>query len=237
MAITSTNTPYKLRKRGDRLFFEKNGETISPWHDIPLFADSKKETVNIVVEIPRATDLKMEVSKDEQNNPIKQDVSKGKPRMIADVVPFKGYPCNYGALPQTWESPDIKDTETGIPGDDDPLDVCEIGDRESYCGEVKRVKPLGAFAVLDEGETDWKVVAIDVNDPLASRLSDANDVEASFPGYLDSLKTWYRVYKVPDGKPENDIALGGEVEDRKFAFDLIERCRAEWEKSRKGYPG
>lgn len=159
---------------------------------------------------------------------------------------------------QTWESPDIKDTKTGIPGDDDPLDVCEIGDRESYCGEVKRVKPLGAFAVLDEGETDWKVVAIDVNDPLASRLSDVNDVEASFPGYLDSLKTWYRVYKVPDGKPENDIALGGKVEDRKyaiflfpvsslfairvpnecrFAFDLIERCRAEWEKSRKGYPG
>lgn len=62
MAITSTNTPSKLRKRGDCLFFEKNGETISPWHDIPLFADSKKETVNIVVEIPQATNPKMEVN-------------------------------------------------------------------------------------------------------------------------------------------------------------------------------
>ncbi|GLA56043.1 inorganic pyrophosphatase [Aspergillus niger] len=128
----------------------------------------------------------------------------------------------------TWESPDIEDSKTGIPGDDDPLDVCEIGDGVAYCEEVKRVKPLGAFAVLDEGETDWKVVAIDVNDP---------DVEASLPGYLDSLKTWYRVYEVPDGKLENDIALEGKVEDKRFAFDLIKRCRAEWEKSRKGYPG
>lgn len=55
------NTRYKLRKSDDRLFLEHNGETISPWHDIPIFADSEKETVNIVVEIPRATNPKMEV--------------------------------------------------------------------------------------------------------------------------------------------------------------------------------
>lgn len=158
--------------------------------------------------------------------------------MIADVCPFKGYPCNYGALPQactsrainhacmtarltsqqTWEDPGIEDSKTGIPGDDDPLDVCEIGDGVAYCGEVKRVKPLGAFAVLDEGETDWKIVAIDVNDPLASKLSDIHDVKTSFPGFLDSLKTWYRVYKVPDGKPENVIALEGKVEDTRLVF-------------------
>ncbi|OJJ62328.1 hypothetical protein ASPSYDRAFT_40982, partial [Aspergillus sydowii CBS 593.65] len=190
----------------------------------------------MVVEIPRATNPKMEISKDDQHNPIKQDILKGKPRVIADVPPFKGYPCNYGSLPQTWESPDIEDTKTGIPGDDDPLDVCEIGETESYCGEVKQVKQLGAFALLDEGETDWKIIAIDVNDPLASKISDIKDVEASFPGYLDSLKRWYCVYKVPDGKPENHIALGGKIEGRKFVFGLIERSSAEWEKSRKGYP-
>jgi hypothetical protein len=27
------------------------------------------------------------------------------------------------------------------------------------------------MALLDEGETDWKVLAIDVNDPLASKLN------------------------------------------------------------------
>lgn len=99
--------------------------------------------------------------------------------------------------------------------------MSEIGDGVAYCGDVKRVKPLGAFAILDEGDTDWKVVAIDVNDPLASKLSDIQDVEAALPGYLDSLKTWYRVYKVPDGKLENDIALGGEVEDRRYIIYFL----------------
>jgi inorganic pyrophosphatase len=27
------------------------------------------------------------------------------------------------------------------------------------------------MALLDEGETDWKVIAIDVNDPLAPKLN------------------------------------------------------------------
>lgn len=27
------------------------------------------------------------------------------------------------------------------------------------------------MALLDEGETDWKVIAIDINDPLASKLN------------------------------------------------------------------
>jgi hypothetical protein len=34
------------------------------------------------------------------------------------------------------------------------------------------------------GETDWKVIAIDVNDPLAAKLNDIKDVETHMPGYL-----------------------------------------------------
>ncbi|KAE8370676.1 inorganic pyrophosphatase [Aspergillus caelatus] len=222
-ATTHEKALSELRKSGDRLFFQQNGQTISPWHDMPLFAARQMETLNMVVEIPRKSHSKMEISKDDQYNPIKQDVSKGEPRAIADVLPFQGYPCNYGpcnygALPQTWESPNIVDTKTGIPGDNDPLDVCEIGNQ-----------PLGGFAVLDEGETDWKVVAIDLNDPLASNLSDIQDVDAVRPGYLDFLKAWYKLYKVPDGKPENTIALGGRLEDQ--------RCYVEWKKTRTGHPG
>ena len=32
----------------------------------------------------------------------------------------------------------------------------------SYTGEIKQVKVLGIMALLDEGETDWKVIAIDI---------------------------------------------------------------------------
>lgn len=36
---------------------------------------------------------------------------------------------------------------------------------------MKPVKLLGVMALIDEGETDWKVIAIDVTDPLAPELN------------------------------------------------------------------
>ena len=38
------------------------------------------------------------------------------------------------------------------------------------CGEVIRVKILGILALIDQGETDWKIIAINVNDPEASKF-------------------------------------------------------------------
>lgn len=57
------------------------------------------------------------------------------------------------------------------------LDVCEIGEAVGYTGQVKQVKVLGVMALLNEGSTDWKIIAIDVNDPLANKLYDIEDVE------------------------------------------------------------
>ncbi|KAJ6110155.1 inorganic pyrophosphatase [Penicillium sp. IBT 16267x] len=152
-----------------------------------------------------------------------------------NIPPFQGYPCNYGALPQTWEDPNAIDAHTGIGGDDDPLDVCEIGSALATCGQVKRVKPLGAFALLDGGQTDWKIVAVDVGDPLANELLGIRDVERYLPGFLDSLKDWYRVYKVPEGKGENKLGMEGEVMSRQFALDLIWDFHTAW-MPRNGYP-
>lgn len=44
-----------------RLFLKSNGSPISIWHDIPLYAEEGK-FVNMVVEIPRWTNAKFEVS-------------------------------------------------------------------------------------------------------------------------------------------------------------------------------
>lgn len=38
-------------------------------------------------------------------------------------------------------------------------------------GEVIKVKVLGILAMIDEGETDWKVIAINVEDPEANDLN------------------------------------------------------------------
>ena len=63
------------------------------------------------------------------------------------------------------------DERTGCKGDNDPIDVCEIGHRVAKRGDVVQVKILGTVALIDEGETDWKIIAIDINDPMAAQLN------------------------------------------------------------------
>lgn len=43
------------------------------------------------------------------------------------------------------------DPNTAAKGDNDPLDVCEIGYRVAKRGEVRQVKVLGTLALIDEG--------------------------------------------------------------------------------------
>ncbi|KAI9031540.1 inorganic pyrophosphatase [Phycomyces nitens] len=188
----------------------------------------------MIVEIPRWTNAKIEVSTGEAFNPLKQDVKKGKVRFVRNCFPYKGYLWNYGALPQTWEDPTVSNPDTNARGDNDPIDVCEIGESLGVAGEVKQVKVLGVMALLDEGETDWKVIAIDTNDPLADKVHDIEDVETHFPGLLDATHRWFKIYKVPDGKPENEFAFGGQCKDKAYANTIIEETHGAWQRLIKG---
>jgi inorganic pyrophosphatase len=231
---------YTVRKIGapntldHRIYLEKDGRLISPFHDIPLYANEQKTILNMIVEIPRWTNGKLEISKEEPLNPIKQDIKKGKLRFVRNCFPHKGYLWNYGAFPRTWEDPKHEHPETKAKGDNDPLDVCEIGEVVGYPGQLKQVKVLGVMALLDEGETDWKVIVIDVNDPLAPKLNDIEDVERHLPGLLRATNEWFRIYKIPDGKPENQFAFSGECKNKKYAMDVIRECAEAWEKLVKG---
>jgi inorganic pyrophosphatase len=213
-----------------RVYTEKNGVVVSPFHDIPLFANEAQTILNMVVEIPRWSNAKMEISKTESFNPILQDTKKGKLRFVRNCFPHKGYLWNYGAFPQTWEDPNSMHPETKANGDDDPLDVCEIGEAIGYTGQIKQVKVLGIMALLDEGETDWKVIVVDVNDPLASKLNDIEDVERHLPGLIRATNEWFRIYKIPDGKPENQFAFSGEAKNRRYAMEVIMECSAAWQR-------
>lgn len=46
------------------------------------------------------------------------------------------------------------DQHTQAKGDNDPLDVCEIGDKVHERGAVVQVKVLGIMAMIDEGGCD-----------------------------------------------------------------------------------
>ena len=58
---------YTTRKVGapntleHRIYLEKDGVPISPFHDIPLYANEQQTILNMIVEIPRWTNAKMEV--------------------------------------------------------------------------------------------------------------------------------------------------------------------------------
>ncbi|KAK2507227.1 hypothetical protein MC885_001812 [Smutsia gigantea] len=230
-----TMTLYRTEERGQqhspgyRLFFKNvAGHYISPFHDIPLKVDSTENLFNMVVEVPRWTNAKMEIATEEPLNPIKQDIKDGKLRYVANIFPHKGYIWNYGALPQTWEDPHRKDKNTDCCGDNDPIDICEIGSKIFSRGEVIHVKILGILALIDQGETDWKLIAISVNDPEASKFHDIDDVEKYKPGYLEATLNWFRFYKVPEGKPENEFAFNGEFRNKAFALEVIKSTHECW---------
>jgi inorganic pyrophosphatase len=71
---------------------------------------------------------------------------------------------------------------TNCKGDNDPLDVVEIGSTILPCGSVNFIKVLGILAMIDDGELDWKVIAIKSDDPMAAELNDIEDVEKKLHG-------------------------------------------------------
>lgn len=71
------------------------------------------------------------------------------------------------------------------------------------------------MALLDEGDTDFKIIVIDVHDPLASQVNDIGQVEAEFPGLIAATREWFRLYKVADGKEPNKIGMDEEFKDKK----------------------
>ena len=44
-----------------RIYIEKDGVPLSPFHDIPLYANEEQTILNMIVEVPRWTNAKMEV--------------------------------------------------------------------------------------------------------------------------------------------------------------------------------
>ncbi|KAL6067113.1 Inorganic pyrophosphatase [Balamuthia mandrillaris] len=216
-----------------RIFFHRatGGERISPWHDIPLFVSSKsrnQESLQCIIEMPKGTDEKMEIATDEKWNPIKQDTKNGQLRYIKHGK----IKYNYGCLPQTWEDPEELHPTIQLPGDNDPLDVVELGSAPANRGQVLQVKVLGALPLVDQGELDWKVLVINQNDPKASLLNDLDDIKKELPGALEEIMEWYRVYKTSEGKQENQYAGQGRPLSSQQAWKVIHEGHQAWLKKR-----
>ena len=228
----------KIGGTGDnkyRMTFHENDNQISPWHDIPLKTGQKEGIYNFICEIPKYTKPKMEINTKGNFNPIEQDIKDGKPREYHGPIYW-----NYGCLPQTWENPEKTVEELKYMGDNDPLDVVEIGDGAMEIGEIAPVKVLGILAMIDDGEVDWKVIAIRTNATLtigkdkigkdkiklAEKINDIGDVPTEV---LSGIREWFRWYKTPDGKLLNKFGLNEEFKNKVYAIKIINETNKEYE--------
>merc|ERR1712232_1429315 len=110
----------------------------------------------------------------------------------------------------------------------------EIGSRQHAQGEVVPVKVLGALAMIDDGELDWKIIAVALDDDLAAELHDITDVEEKMPWVVTGIREWFRWYKTPDGKALNSFGFKEEAVNKATAIDVIDETHQAWARLRNG---
>jgi len=210
---------------------QKQHPFLSPWHDIPLgFNDTylKKLLFHYVNEIPKGDRAKIECATKEKWNPMKQDVKKGALRFFK----YGDLPFNYGFIPQTFEDPNLESKYSdvaGLKGDGDPVDVVEISDTPLKRGNIVPIKVLGVLGLIDEGETDWKIIAIRVDHPKALKMHTIDDAsEALGKDFKTLILDWFENYKVPDGKPQNKFSHNKKYQPHEMAIEIIEECHHQW---------
>lgn len=211
-------------------FSTLDGKEKSLWHDVPLVKEARNKdnpTYNFVCEIPAFTKAKMEISTNSPFNPIIQDKNKdGSPRFYHGPIYW-----NYGCLPQTWEDPRVLNEQCeNTYGDNDPLDVVEIGSTVLPMGSIAPVKILGALGLIDCGELDWKLIAVHAEDPLVTdhKIENLDDLHRVCPHHVNGIREWFRWYKRPDNKPLNEYAFSGKAIDRKDAIEVIKETHQHW---------
>jgi len=110
----------------------------------------------------------------------------------------------------------------------------EIGHAALATGTVTPVKVLGVLAMIDDGEVDWKVIAINSEDPMAEKLHDIADVNTHMPGVVSGIREWFRWYKTPDSKPLNQFGFQEKCLDRTHALEIIDETHEQYKKLKTG---
>jgi len=106
--------------------------------------------------------------------------------------------------------------------------VCEVGSRPVATGSVLPVKVLGILAMLDGGETDWKVIVMNSEEAARKKITNLAELTAVQPGLVEAVRRFFTVYKVPAGKAENVFAYDGEVKDAVLAVEVIRYTHQAW---------
>lgn len=144
------------------------------WHDIPL-GDKAPEEFNVIIEVPKGSHNKYEI--DKETGLIALDRAN-----YSDAA----FPYDYGFAPQTyWD-------------DGDALDVIVLTTWPLNPGIMVAVRPVGVLEMVDTGDSDFKVIAVPVNDKRWEDVQDIGDVNKHS---LKEFQHFLETYKALKGKP------------------------------------
>lgn len=158
------------------------------WHDLK---SGKKEELNAVIEIPKLSRIKYEL--DKESGLIKVD------RVLYSPM---HYPTNYGFVPKTlWD-------------DGDPLDILVMSHEPFVPGALVDARPVGVLNMIDDGESDAKILAVPSKDPRFNSIKNISDIE---PHSLEEIQHFFKVYKDLQKK---EVKIGG-WEGREKALEAV----------------
>ena len=122
---------------------------------------------------------------------------------LADVTFFsQDYPFDYGFIPQThWY-------------DGDPLDVVLLTTNPLIPGVLVDVRPVAVVNMIDEGESDSKIIAVPVNDPRFDHVRDLEDINKHT---VKEIVHFFETYK----HIQNKVVKIDGVSDAKRAKEII----------------
>lgn len=164
------------------------------WHDIPL-GDNVPDEFNVIIEIPK-------------NSPNKYEIDKTTGLIKLDRVNYSSapYPFDYGFAPKTlWD-------------DNDPLDVIVLTTYPLHPGILVTVRPVAVMEMVDSGESDYKILAVPVDD---KRWDDVKDLKDLNKHTLKEYQHFFETYKQLKGKP-SPVAIHG-IRGRKEAIEAVKR--------------
>ncbi len=192
-----------------------------PWHGIEIGAEAPKVVTTFIEIIPSDT-VKYEI--DKRTGYLKVD----RPQKFSNIVP-----ALYGFLPQTYCKQQVgnfcmaKTGKTGIIGDDDPLDICVLTEREITHGDILvRAIPIGGLRMIDDNEADDKIIAVLKDDELYGSFQDISELPQ---GIVDRLRHYFLTYKhLPGESGQVEIT---HVYNREEAWEVIEASRRDYQEA------
>ncbi|RUO23559.1 hypothetical protein CWE08_02630 [Aliidiomarina iranensis] len=139
-----------------------------------------------MIEISSGSQQKWQQNHDNENW-LEWELQNGSPRWVE----FLGYPANYGIIPNTLLS-------KSAGGDGDPLDVLVLGSPLPQ-GTLIPVRIIGIMTMLDGGEQDDKLIAVDPSHPVFGAVTDIAELTETHPAIPQILQLWFENYKGENG--------------------------------------